>query len=269
MTATMHLPRELAFALPAAMPKIAPDNQIDSPYETKTVAAVERALSLLNAFQPGDVFLSLGELSERTGLYKSTILRLAQSLENHGYLERNEHEGFHIGPAVLRLAGFYQASLRPEEVIMPALQQLVQKTSESAAFQVPAGDRRLCVYRVDSPHRLRDYLRPGDTLPMDRGAAGKVMRAFTHPHDAAYAAFRKKVVLFTANETADGMAALAAPVLDASNQIFGAVVLSGAATRFDKSAVARFEPEVHAAAKRITAALGGDVDLIALPRKKK
>ena len=249
------------------MPKTGPASQEDTQQEAKTVAAVERALSLLNAFQPGDVFLSLGQLSERTGLYKSTILRLAQSLENHGYLGRDEHQGFHIGPAVLRLAGFYQASLRPEDVIMPALQQLVERTSESAAFQVPAGDRRLCVYRVDSPHRLRDYLRPGDTLPMDRGAAGKVMRAFTQPYDAQYAAWRKKVVLATANETAEGMAALAAPVLDANNQMFGAVVLSGAATRFDKRAVARFEPEVHAAALRITTALGGDIALMALPRK--
>lgn len=240
--------------------------------DSKTVAAVERALSLLNAFKPGDVFLSLGELSERTGLYKSTILRLAQSLENHGYLGRNAHSGYHVGPSVLRLAGMYQAALRPDEVIMPALQALVDETSESAAFQVPAGALRLCVYRVDSPHRLRDYLRPGDTLPMDRGAAGKVMTAFTQPYDAGHEAWRKKVVLFTANETADGMAALAAPVLEMQNRIFGAVVLSGAATRFDKHAITRFEPAIRAAARKITAAMGGDTgifDLPADPRNKR
>jgi DNA-binding IclR family transcriptional regulator len=202
-------------------------------------------------------------------LYKSTILRLAQSLENHGYLGRNEHTGYHVGPSVLRLAGLYQAALRPDEVIMPALQALVDETAESAAFQVPAGDRRLCVYRVDSPHRLRDYLRPGDTLPMDRGAAGKVITAFTQPYDARYSAWRKKVVLSTANETADGMAALAAPVLEMHNRIFGAVVLSGAATRFDKRAIARFEPALRAAARKITAALGGDAGIFDLPTEPK
>ena len=44
------------------------------------VAAVERALSVLGAFRDGDASLSLHELAARTGLYKSTILRLLVSL---------------------------------------------------------------------------------------------------------------------------------------------------------------------------------------------
>ena len=47
------------------------------------VAAVDRALSVLSAFQDGDAALSLAELAERTRLYKSTVLRLLASLE-HG-----------------------------------------------------------------------------------------------------------------------------------------------------------------------------------------
>ena len=39
-------------------------------------AAVDRALSVLSAFRPGDKALSVTELAERTRLYKSTVLRL-------------------------------------------------------------------------------------------------------------------------------------------------------------------------------------------------
>ncbi len=49
------------------------------------VAAVDRALTLLSAFRKGDTAVSLAELAERTGLVKSTIMRLAISLEEHGY----------------------------------------------------------------------------------------------------------------------------------------------------------------------------------------
>ena len=39
------------------------------------VAAVDRAMSLMAVFTPADRTLSLGELAERTRLYKSTVLR--------------------------------------------------------------------------------------------------------------------------------------------------------------------------------------------------
>ena len=43
------------------------------------VAALDRAFSILFAFRPGDYALTLAELAARTGLYKSTILRLARA----------------------------------------------------------------------------------------------------------------------------------------------------------------------------------------------
>ena len=52
------------------------------------VEAVERALTILEAFREGEESLSLAALAEKTGFYKSTILRLAASLERFGYLAR-------------------------------------------------------------------------------------------------------------------------------------------------------------------------------------
>src|SRR5271154_3136016 len=66
----------------AATPRAGPDD------DTGGVAAVERALAILDAFEPGEQRLTLAELSRRTTFYKSTILRLAQSLLRHGYLQR-------------------------------------------------------------------------------------------------------------------------------------------------------------------------------------
>src|SRR5688572_16846594 len=64
---------------------------------TEGVAAVERALSILDAFTDQDPQLTLGELAKRTKMYKSTILRLARSLENYGYLVRAEDGVFRLG----------------------------------------------------------------------------------------------------------------------------------------------------------------------------
>jgi len=50
----------------------------DTKGQVQGVAALDRAFAVLGAFLPGDTGgLSLAELSARTGLYKSTILRLS------------------------------------------------------------------------------------------------------------------------------------------------------------------------------------------------
>ena len=54
------------------------------------VAAVDRAFAILAAFGPQDRSMTLAELGRRTGLYKSTILRLIESIERAGFLRRTD-----------------------------------------------------------------------------------------------------------------------------------------------------------------------------------
>lgn len=235
----------------------------------KTVAAVERAFSILDAYRQGDVFLSLSELAKRTGLYKSTILRLVQTMERSGFMARNALGEFHIGPTVLRLGGLYQAAMKPEEVIMPALRALVAETGESAGFHIRFGDRRLCLHRVDSPQPLRDHFKPGDALPLSRGAGGKVLSAFSTPHQLQYATLRKKLVISASGEIAPDMGGVACPVFGKSGELFGALTLSGPTTRFNKRSVPRFEAAVLLSARQVTQAMGGDVSLYDLALRKR
>ena len=53
-------------------------------------ASAERTPALPSAFRRGDSVASLAELSVRTGLVRSTIMRLAMSLEGAGLLHRTE-----------------------------------------------------------------------------------------------------------------------------------------------------------------------------------
>ena len=75
------------------------------------VESVERALSLLEAFNMGDNGLALKELARRTGLNKATILRLSASLEKFGYISR-DHDGiFHLGSALWKVSLVYSCLL--------------------------------------------------------------------------------------------------------------------------------------------------------------
>jgi hypothetical protein len=72
------------------------------------VAAVDRALLILSAFREDDAALSLALLARRTGLYKSTILRLLQSLLRAGYVVRLPDGNYVIGPEPAKLARMSQ-----------------------------------------------------------------------------------------------------------------------------------------------------------------
>src|SRR3954453_8522208 len=112
------------------------------------VEAVERALSVLDAFADGRPRLSLAEIAERTGLYPSTIRRLAASLDRFGYLHRGADGLFRLGPTPLRLGLLYRDAFDLADHVRPALARLVERTGETAAFYVREGERA----RTDGLH---------------------------------------------------------------------------------------------------------------------
>jgi DNA-binding IclR family transcriptional regulator len=219
-------------------------------------AAVDRALSLLGAFRSGDTALALAELAERTRLYKSTVLRLLASLEHAGLIQRRDDGRYVLGNEVARLHAIYAASFSLDQLVLPELRALVETTGESAAYHVRQGDARLCLYRVDSPHPIRDHIKAGDVLPLARGTGGRVLTAFD-PGLAKSAPARERKLLAGIRErgyyaaTGDRLAEVAgisAPVLHADGSIAAAVTLTMPSHRYDE----RFVKPVLEAARRLS-----------------
>jgi DNA-binding IclR family transcriptional regulator len=219
------------------------------------VAAVDRALLLLASFRTGDRSLSLAELADRAGLVKSTTLRLLASLAHFGFVRKLEDGRYALGPEVARLQAIYTASFSLEGAIMPVLRDLVRRTRESAIYHVRQGDARLCLYRVDSPQPLRDHAQVGDLLPLDRGAGGRVLLAFSGARGALYERIRHEGVAAIVGDRSKDLAGIAAPVFKAGGELAGAITLTMPAARYSERHVAH----VRAAADRVTRALGGAV----------
>jgi DNA-binding IclR family transcriptional regulator len=204
------------------------------------VAAVDRAVALLGSFKPGDGLLTLTVLSQRTGLYKSTVLRLLASLQQARLIQRDtETNRYALGPEIARLHGIYSESFSLGTVVMQTLKTLVAQTGESASFHVLKKQGpsfvRLCLFRVDSTHSLRDHVKAGDILPSDRGVGARVLIAFGD-RDLAKGASSKEKALYK-NIREDGyvaligdrdpdLAGISAPVFTAAGSLVGAVTLT-------------------------------------------
>ncbi len=216
-------------------------------------AAVDRALSVLSAFRPGDKALSVTELAERTRLYKSTVLRLLASLAHGKLLQRTAEGLWSLGPEVARLAAIYSASFSLADVVMPEMRALVELTNESVAFHVRQGEQRLVLFRVDSPQLLRDHVQVGDVLPLDRGAGGRVLSAYAGAKGKLYDQVRRDGYVMVVGDRIPGLVGISAPVWDEAGEVVGALTLTAPEQRMQAS----FVDDLRRSAANLTKVLGG------------
>jgi DNA-binding IclR family transcriptional regulator len=224
----------------------------------RPVAAVQRALQVMDAFLEAQSTLSLAGIAARTGLVKSTVLRLLATLEHQGYVIRTASGEFHVGPKPLALSNRFRNAVQPHDIVMPVLRDLVSQTQESASYVVRQHDVRVTLYRVDSPLPIRDYGSPGDVTPIGRGAAGRIFLAFPNGADPQNLGVNHQLVAVTHGEIHTGMTGMASPVFDSDGCCSAVVGLTGPDTRFTPAAIKRMEGLLIKAARTITERAGGD-----------
>lgn len=222
------------------------------------IDVLDRAAAILFAFRRDDLPLTLTELSERTGLYKSTLSRLAGALCHHRLLTRLEDGRFRVGPAALRLAAAYEAGFSLGDVLLSPMRELSAETGEAVSFHVREGDHRVCLYRIASRHSIRAEVQPGDVQPLERGAGGRVLLAFAGEAGAPYDEIRRCCVYMSVGERDPETAGLSAPVFDARGRLVGALGIVGPASRMGPAEMEQYRPRLLQFAARATLALGGD-----------
>ena len=204
----------------------------------KRVEAVERALSLLKCFQVKEEALTLAVLARRSGFYKSTILRLAASLEHMGFLNRNSDNCFVLGPELARLGALSPTLFDLEFRVRPVLRKLVSISEETASFWVREGRERVCLYRENSPHSGRHHLEEGGRTSLDRGALGKLFRAYgSRSRDNEDAQIRRQGWAISEGEHDPTLAAVAVPLFNTEDKMIGALSVSGIRPRFTRDRV--------------------------------
>jgi len=238
------------------------DDKADRPQ--RGVAAVDRAFAIISALETSDTPPTLSEISRATGLYKSTILRLLESLQDAGYVVRVEETRYALGPTVMQLGLAYDRSNPLRHHILPVFDRLVAQGTESPSFHVrQTADERLCLFRRNSTHSTLDRVNVGDRLPLRRGAAGKVLLAFGDPAEPGpeMDAIRDTCFAVSLGERDPLCAGVAAPVFTGGGRLLGALSFSGPRERFTEMDVARMKPEMLDAARGLSAQLGGGYPL--------
>ncbi|MEU4325557.1 IclR family transcriptional regulator [Nonomuraea dietziae] len=142
---------------------------------------VDRALSLLSAFDADHGSLSLGELSRRSGIPASSALRLAKRMVAWGALERGEDGRFTIGLRLWEVASLAPRGQGLRQVAMPFMGDLAQVTRQHVLLAVRDGYEALLIERLSSHQAMPVLYRVGGRLPLHSTGVGLVLLAFAEP----------------------------------------------------------------------------------------
>ncbi|SCB33798.1 IclR family transcriptional regulator [Cupriavidus alkaliphilus] len=221
------------------------------------VIAVKRALQVLGAFDVTDPELSLADISRRTGIHKTTVLRLARTLATFNYLVQKEDGTWRLGRAAGWLGACYQATFNVQEVVEPTLRELSIKTGESASFYVREGQERTCLLRVEGPQAIRHHVRIGATLPLDCGAPGRVILAFSGASGEPYELIRRRGFHLSMGEREPEVSSVAAPIFGLHWRLLGSMCISGPTARLGEERLLELAQTVVEAANRLSYAMAG------------
>lgn len=251
----------------------------------ETVDGVPRLLVLnklkkiLDAFGPNQVALTSRQISEITGIPMSTCVRLLRNLAFEGILEKTGDQ-FRLGVAIARWGSIATTGRTIVELCSPELNEIREKTGETAHLAVRDGFYRICVALSLSNKSVVRYLRVGEVVPIHVGSMGKIFLAFD-PEATREVLNRDKLEQFTSKtinnidilledvarirvlgyaisqEERDYDAiGVTLPIFEANTRMVAGIGISGPIQRVDYEKACSFVQLIRESAQKVSSTLG-------------
>lgn len=164
----------------------------------RRVHAIEKSIVLLDCFWRERKALSLRELELMTGWAKSTIHGLLSSMLDSGVIEQNATDGkYRLGYHLFELGSAVQQGWNVPEICGPYLQNIVDRTGESAYLARLSGDE-LILALCEEPHvGFRIVSEAGTRLPLHCTSQGKAILANLPRYEAERLLTKEPLTAFT------------------------------------------------------------------------
>ena len=239
--------------------------------EKNTVRAVERALDILLCFTESSE-LGLAQITKKVSLHKSTVFRLLQTLEQKGFLIKNEDtEKYRLGYRVLELSNHMSGINDPAILFLPEMQKLRNLVGETISLYVRDGYDRIRIQAVESELPIRRVAPIGARMPLYVGAASKVLVAFENPIDKSaiihyleaeqhinkpsFQQILDEIIkdgyATSFEERESGAASIAVPIFNRNEKLFAAISISGPVNRLTQEKMDEYVPELLKVATRL------------------
>ncbi|MDW6062954.1 IclR family transcriptional regulator [Streptomyces sp. FXJ1.4098] len=238
--------------------------------EARGMRTVQRTIDILELFNEHRPALSLREIVTTSGLPKTTVLRILQTLRLNGLLWLDEHGRYTAGPAFLRWVRMADQGWRLPAPARRALRELAAEHRETVHLYVRRDVHRICIAQEEGPQALRHVVQVGDELPLWAGGPSKVLLlgaddtlldrvARRSPHGPDHATTLRRWVAETLHngyavshgEHEEGLSAVAVPVRARGGEVVAALSFGGPSARFTAERLPRFVNSLTMAARAV------------------
>lgn len=251
--------------------------------EEPSPGAVRRAIEILELIAERETFRSLRAIAAATGLPKSSVARIMNTLEETEMVA-NERGLYVVGPRFRRLGIRALDGLDVRVLARSTMAELARATGETVSLNVRFGDIRMYVEQVESQNMLLAKGEIGRPYPLLVGAPG---RALIYPLDDAsvndllkhsklekytintpitaetvWAAIRQARELGAAiarDEVIPGLATVAVPVMDDRGSVVAALGVTGPSSRISDEALLDLRGLVSNFADGLSRACGSQI----------
>ena len=239
--------------------------------------SIDKALTVLEALAE---YRRVTDIAAGTGLPKSTVHRILQSLVGWGFARADGDGGYVPGPRILTLAGRVMSRFDPAQHADSALRGLRDRTGFTVHFAVRGGDEAVYVRKLEGLRPYQMASRVGMSMPLHSTAIGKAVLARLHEEEVTaitgrtglerrtartitglpalldhLAEVRRRGYAVDDEENEEGIRCVAAAVSDHTGTVLGGISISGLAFELSPDD-ARLCDEVTTTAREVSTALG-------------
>jgi len=230
------------------------DKDGNGKYSVPVVRSTFRILEELSLTE----LLGLREVTQATGIPKSTVFRILSTLVDLGYVTRDLDRNYRISPRLSKLVSDEATTEELRRLALPLMLELRNKYGETVNLGVQQVDKVTYLEVVPSEFALRLQESRGASVPVHASALGKAILAFS-PQDSVRELIRShKLESVTEHTISDpdeffselkrvrhaGFAfdrgegsmlavCVGAPILDTKGNAIAAMSISGPASRFN------------------------------------
>lgn len=241
--------------------------------------ALEKGLDILELLCRSETPLSQKEIGQRLGRSVGELYRMITALIERGYIASVD-EKLHVTTKLFELAHVNPPTHRLLTEAMPLMQKLSGDLDQACHLTVYSQGRQIVVAKVDAPGGMGFSVRVGAELDVLVSASGRVLLAFQdeetrrarieearerRPEQAdpkigkTLDAVRARGFASIPSVQVRGLHAVSYPILDSQGHAIAAMTVPYAERidRADRKPVAKVEEALGAAARTLSARMGG------------
>jgi IclR family transcriptional regulator, acetate operon repressor len=141
------------------------------------IRSVLKAIDVMCVFSSTEPTLTLGEISERLNMPKSTTHNLLNTLASRGFIEKVNDDSYALGTAVISLSQAVRVNAHLRDRAAPLLRELADIVKESVYLTYLDGDHALYIYAIETSNRLMARSAIGDRVRLHCTGVGKAILA--------------------------------------------------------------------------------------------